>query len=724
MLRRRLHFEWFLVAFLACLFVVVASLQSWFGSLDNRIYDLASGLAAPPADERILLVEIDEASLRELGRWPWTRDKHARALQTIARYRPAAIAYDVLFLEASPEDAELHDALITAQPIYLPGIVEDGVDRVVTPPALIATGATKVGISLLLPDSDGIVRRAEKSLLIEGRQVDQLPTFLTHGVKMANAGSLAPNERFLIAYNPNHAFRRISFASLTKGEVPANMVAGKFVLVGASAAGMGDFHSVPIAFGSRMAGVEVQANVLNTLLGGTAIATLAPSLMAAIALIPLLILLAAYLRLPPGRNLLLATGLAAGTLLLAVALLPATRLWLPPSATLVGLLLVHGLWGWRRLNAVNGFLISQADALQSEPGVLAGFDSPRVFGDVIEAEAFRLEAVISQVRKLRGFIERVIERHPDALFVVDSQDRVVQRNQAAAGLVGHAAIGQPISEVIDAVSPEAAVVGLPLRGHSGRWLLMAETTVDNRHRIVSFTDITELQRAGEERDDLLQFLSHDLRAPNAATVWLLEAEEMGGEGQNQTELAKPLRDRIQSNARHALRLADNFVQLVRARRRPLIQQPVDLCDVAREAADMVTAFARTRGATLQNNSDPGELWVLGDHGMLLRAAINLLDNAVKFAPENAVVVYAVKQTDGKAILTVVGPGPSMPQGRQEDPFALYAEGRKAGNQSSIGLGLSFVQTTAERHGGKAIYLYHEGYGAEFQMRLPTALLVD
>ena len=724
MLRRRLYAEWIVVAILSCLFVGTASRQGWFAAADNRIYDLASSLAAPPVDERILLVEIDEASLREMGRWPWTRDVHANALQMLAAQKPAAVAYNVLFLESSPDDSKLRDALVQARPVYLPAITENDDSKLLAPPEPLASGASNVGVALLLADSDGIVRRAERSLTIEGKRVDQLPTLLADGGGASKAGSATLNDRFLIAYNTKNAFRRVSFAGIAKGDVPASLIKGKLVLVGATAAGMGDFHAVPIAAGSRMSGVEVQANVLNTLLTGTAIRTPGARMSAALALIPVLILLVAFLLFSPGRNLVLATVLATGTLLLAVGMLPAVRLWLPPSATVVGLLLVHGLWGWRRLTVVNDFLRSQAKALQSEHGFLATVKESRLSGDVIAAEALRLETVIGQVRRLRGFVARVMERFPDAVFVVDAENRVVECNEAAKALAGDALAGQTIGDVISSFSPEMAVVGVPVRSYAGQSLLMARTPLDDDHRIISFTDVTELQRSANEREDLLQFLSHDLRAPNAAIIWLLEAEEMETGVSSQDPLAQSLRDQIRANARHGLRLADNFVQLVRARRRPLVREPVDLCDVAHEAADMVTAYARTRGMDLLNKSEAGELWVLGDQGMLLRAAINLLENAVKFAPENAEITFAVKQKGDDVIYTVIGPGPPMPEGRKADPFSLYAEGRAADSQSSIGLGLSFVQTTAVRHNGEAAYIHHDGYGAEFQMRLPAAPLDD
>lgn len=139
---------------------------------------------------------------------------------------------------------------------------------------------------------------------------------------------------------------------------------------------------------------------------------------------------------------------------------------------------------------------------------------------------------------------------------------------------------------------------------------------------------------------------------------------------------------------------------------------------------MVTAYARSRGARLINESDAGELWVMGDQGMLVRAVINLLENAIKFGPDGADIVYSVRLRASEVVFGVAGPGPPMPAGRMADPFALYAEGRSADGKGSVGLGLAFVQTTALRHNGRATYSYREGYGAAFEVVLPHAPLED
>lgn len=742
MLTRRLHAEWALVAILSCLLVAFAARGAWLGALDNRIYDLASALAAPPADDRILIAEIDETSLKEFGRWPWSRKVHVRALTMLAGYKPAGIAYDVLFFEPSADDAALGAAIAQARPVFLPSVIESGeagTPQLAIPAPRIADPAVPQSVAQILPDGDGTIRSAETALALQGRQIAQLPTLLARAAQARTATAATartphgePAGRFRIAYAGEGAFRRVSFASLAKGEVPHALVRGKLVLVGAVVPGLGDMHPVPMAAGSLLSGAEIQANIVNTLLGGTAITVPGGWPMAAMALVPLIVLLMAFLRLAPSRNLMLATGLLVAVPTLSIALLPLARVWLPPSATMAGILLVHALWGWRRLTVANRFLVAEADAILQEPGVTAPAKAAGPSGDVIAAEAARLQAAIAQVRYLRSFISQVIEQFPGAVFVIDAQDKVVLANGAATSQIGEGLLGAPSRAVMSLMLESEPAIGVPVRDRSGRSLLMSEAAIEGSMRIVSFADITELQRAADEREELLQFLSHDLRSPNAAIVWLLESqglESRGLESRNlradePAPLAPPVIEQIRSHARHGLRLADNFVQLVRARRRVLIEEPVDLSDVAREAADMVAAYARARGARLINESDAGELWVLGDQGMLVRAVINLLDNAIKFGPEGAAIVYSVRLHEQQVVFCVAGPGPPMPAGRAPDPFALYAEGRAADGKGSVGLGLAFVQTTAQRHRGRATYAFREGYGAVFEIVLPRAQLED
>ncbi|HQS69071.1 MAG TPA: CHASE2 domain-containing protein, partial [Novosphingobium sp.] len=149
MLHRRLYGEWFVVAIVACLLAWVATANQRLAPLDNRIYDRGLGLITPPVDDRILIVEIDEPSLKVLGRWPWPRSEHARLLESLARQKPAAVGYSVLFLDESGDDGQLAKAMQAAAPVYLAALVDrdaaGAITGVQTPADVLASAAAGFG---------------------------------------------------------------------------------------------------------------------------------------------------------------------------------------------------------------------------------------------------------------------------------------------------------------------------------------------------------------------------------------------------------------------------------------------------------------------------------------------------------------------------------------------------------------------------------------------------
>lgn len=75
-----------------------------FRDLDTRIYDFRLRVMPHvPKDPRIVVVAIDDASLRQLGRWPWHREVLAQALEVVERGKPGAVGFDVIFSEPEQE---------------------------------------------------------------------------------------------------------------------------------------------------------------------------------------------------------------------------------------------------------------------------------------------------------------------------------------------------------------------------------------------------------------------------------------------------------------------------------------------------------------------------------------------------------------------------------------------------------------------------------------------
>lgn len=725
MLQRRLYVEWFVVAILAGALAWLATANQRLSMLDHRVYDLSLRFVGPPVDPRILIVEIDEPSLKALGRWPWPRSEHARLLNAVSAQRPAAIGYSVLFLDASRDDAMLADAMLAAAPVYLPALVEsDASGTTLTaqrPPAPLADAAAGFGSVELEPDEDGVVRRMPAAVVADGQGLPPLYALLDpeRDETQPDAGANA-----LINYAARDSFRRISFASLAAGEVPPALVKDKLLLIGATAPGLANQQPVPRHAGGLLSGVEIEANLLNTRLRDAAIQTLTRQQRGTLALVPVVLLMAGFLRLSPSAASWLAAGLAGVAVAASLALLLLAHVWWPPAGTVAGLIAAHVLWGWRRLTAIGRFLLARVNALEREPGLALAPAAPQHGGDLMSRDAGRLAGLIDQLRDLRAFVSEAIEWLPAAICVADREGRIVLVNRAAAGLFGEDTVGCLIADVTCTLRAVPEGENGLLRDAAGRFFLPATADLSGDFRIYSYADVTELQRIAEERDDILQFLSHDIRTPNAAIVTLLETETLAGHRQGAEVPRTATLDEIRRHARHALRLADDFVQLARARRRSMEPEPLDLCDVAREAADMVWPRAHAKQVSVNERCAAGEVWVMGDRSMILRAALNLLENAVKFAPDGATVGFGVAAGDRCAVLTVEGPGPAMPAGRAANPFALYAEGRAADGTGSLGLGLAFVQTMAQRHGGDVTYVHRAGWGGKFRVELPLAELDD
>lgn len=113
-------------------------------------------------DDRIVVVAIDEASLATYGDFPWSRDRYATLLDQLMAVQPAAIGFDILMSEATPEDAQLADSLrFSANVVLAVGGDGRGNSIQVTPTLIEPTqGTVRLGHVKHVPDSDGISRQA------------------------------------------------------------------------------------------------------------------------------------------------------------------------------------------------------------------------------------------------------------------------------------------------------------------------------------------------------------------------------------------------------------------------------------------------------------------------------------------------------------------------------------------------------------------------------------
>ena len=772
-LRRAARAEW--RALTACLALLGAALGALngLGRPDATLYDAALVWSPRPAPADIVIIAIDEPSLAALGRWPWPRAVHARLLARLDEARPRALGLDLVLAE--PENGDSDGALARAirrLPTVLPVFMEQRANegrreaRVVLPVPVLA-GAAALGHIHVEVDADGIARSVflEEGWRDESGRTQRWPHFARAMLAAANPASNAtppPGERnphppragswtrdfwlHLPFVGPPGTIQRLSYVDVLEGRADPAGYAGKFVLIGATAAGLGDAYSTPVSGHARlMPGVEISANVLAALNEGHGIVRATPWANALYNLAPLLIAMAGLRRFGPRRGLMLTAALIIALPLCSWWLL-ARGVWFAPSAGLLALALAYPLWSWRRLEAGVRYLGDEFARLAAEPRVLPeAAPTADSGGDLLERRISALAGAADRLRNLRRFVSGTLDSLPDAALVTDRDGRVLIANRAACAPLAAASaedlrggsIGEllarlattdgatPTWEALRALSetpgPDRPQRSLECVTDYGRHVLARCAPLEGGDGhpagwIVTLADISELREAERQREEVLAFLSHDMRSPQTSIMALLELHALDPDDNPKEQVHA----RIEQYARRTLSLSDQFLQLARAETKAYEPTVEDLTVLAEEAVDDTWAAAEQKSIRLRVQADGEPLPVRADRPLLLRAIVNLLTNAVKYSAEGTVVTVTVAARDGKHICEVADQGYGISPEDQARLFERFRRFSAPGQPKAqgAGLGMAFVKTVIEKHQGRISVQSVPGTGSVFTLHLP------
>lgn len=476
---RRFLIEWVGVGCLGIVVILLGSLGRLSAGVDQLVYDRFLSLRAQPLRADIVMVEIDNASIAQLGRWPWPRSVHAKLLEQIAKAGPAAVVFDVLFTEANPEDEELAHA-IALSPTYLPVLLTapdaSGHRVALEPVGPLARAAAGLGHIDLEVDSDGIVRSVAQ---FEGDAGSRWPQLMVPVADALERGTLRPNRpprrpapveaaasrlgrndggegRFLIPFGLNaENYPRLSFASVLASDVPADQLRGRIVVIGVTASGLYDRFATPVSGElGPLPGVYIHANVLDTLLSGREIEPAGRWVVLAVSLLPLAALLAGFLVLSPRRSLLLTVGLGVLATAGSAALLYGARLWMSPVPAILGVVIVYPIWNWRRLEMTMAYLREELQRLADEPYLLPEAPPRRreFSGDVLERHMALMAQAAQRVQDMKRFVWDSLDSMPEPILVSDVRGVVLIANHAAkahfARLGAPLPQGQPMQTVL------------------------------------------------------------------------------------------------------------------------------------------------------------------------------------------------------------------------------------------------------------------------------------
>lgn len=484
-LRAHISWRWRPLLRMLLVFAVVAGgyLAGWLEFLESELTDGRFALLSRQATNDVVLVEIDSASLAELDVWPWPRAFHARLVDTLVASGAEQIAFDIDFSarSAAGPDAAFAAALARSEGrVILPVFQQsahwgaDATNRISMPLPEFARQVRLASVNVTA-EQDGTVRRMAPTARFDN--VRQLPAMFA-----MLAGDVPQSGHFYIDYSiAADSITRLSYADVLLGRVDLQQLAGRHVLIGATALELGDRVNAPVTGslpGPMVQILAYESVVQNRMLQRTG----APLILGGILLIAVLF----------GRRF-------------------ATWSWRRGLLALAASSVAIGLGG----------ILAQAAMPVMVDGVpwLAALVLSFVAAQAgrIDRQSLRLYVQRLALRRSSAMVRKVFDNSFDGIVVLDRDGTIRSLNRGAERIFGQRAqalINENLSTLIEAdgASPDHSIARLrggphmvalqrPDRCPSMVEIIVSETTVKDRPALMAFMrDITSQHWAEAEAE--------------------------------------------------------------------------------------------------------------------------------------------------------------------------------------------------------------------------------
>lgn len=359
-----------------------------------------------------------------------------------------------------------------------------------------------------------------------------------------------------------------------------------------------------------------------------------------------------------------------------------------------------------------------------------------------DVEVFRAEAK-RRIRELAslGYDENRVGRRlaavgeasREAVFICKADRTVIYLNPVAEALFGkppgaglsliavtrHYELDRLAADVLAA--PQANPDDLSRQCAIDGRIFRARAAVFEGGLALCLADVSELQRLGRARRDLIANLSHELRTPLTSIRLLLESLQSGAV--HSPEEATGLLQKVDVEVESLQQMAQELLDLAQIESgQALVRlEPTPVADLV---GGVVERFAPQAARKQQAVSAevPPDLVALADAEQVSRALGNLLHNAIKFTPPGGQIRVSARPLEGDVLIEVADAGPGIPADDLPRVFERFFRGDRARAGGGTGLGLAIAKHVVEAHGGR-IWAESDGVpgkGATFHFSLPKA----
>jgi two-component system sensor histidine kinase CreC len=231
-------------------------------------------------------------------------------------------------------------------------------------------------------------------------------------------------------------------------------------------------------------------------------------------------------------------------------------------------------------------------------------------------------------------------------------------------------------------------------------------------------DMREKLEGKQYVEQYVHALTHELKSPLAAIRGSAELLEQPLPEADRARFVAS----IAAQGERMAQMVDKLLALAAVEHRQEIEQPqrIEIASLLHEGVQAVRQRAEALGIALHVEA-PVDAALQGDGFLLRQALVNLLDNALDFAPRGSTVEARASRDGDGMRFEIADRGPGVPDYAREHVFErFYSLPRPHGGSRSSGLGLPFVAQVASLHGGNAALRGREGGGTVATIDLPAA----
>ena len=366
----------------------------------------------------------------------------------------------------------------------------------------------------------------------------------------------------------------------------------------------------------------------------------------------------------------------------------------------------------------------------------ARLSSPGQIGDLgrsLDALAERLWTGDQKKRSRKDRLRTILDALAEAVMVTDAGGRITLTNEVLSGLVGFDAEGRTAVEAIRHpdfhLAIEAAQQGVStvlefeidaVDGGARRVLRASVSPLRHRQGVVTvFHDVTAERVADQIRRDFVANASHELRTPLTAIRGFAETLREGA--MNDPESEKRFLDVILRHARRLQALVDDLADLSRFEGEELQLElgPVPAGALLDEVVRGLESQSKAKGLKVVCSGLDEVLPVMAEERALEQVLVNLVDNAIKYTPEDGEVRVGIAEVEDDVVIEVANSGPGIPAKHLPRVFERFyrVDAGRSRELGGTGLGLSIVKHLVAQIGGR-ITVDSAGGWTRFQLRVP------